>query len=114
MMKAGINPTIYGTGRHRRDYVYIDDAIEALIKAVDNHPPTFCGIYNIGTGINYSVKSVMKIIGEELKVDIETIYLPVKQDEPMETLAKCEKALTWLGWKSTISLREGIGKILWT
>lgn len=67
MLKEG--GKIHGTGRNSRDYVYIDDVINALIMAKD-WP---AGIYNIGTGISTSVNQIADLLKIKKEYDDEVV-----------------------------------------
>lgn len=98
-MKKGIRPIIFGDGEQVRDFIYIDDIIDTIL---DNHHLT--GIIDIGSGISTSFNDVVKIINEELKTDIEPVYI----DKPRQYIDKT-KCMNPAGIK--VSLREGIKKI---
>jgi len=102
----GENPTIYGNGEKRRDYVYIDDVNNFHILAMDNEK-TNNSIYNIGSGKNYSVNEIYNIIKGLIGVNIEPVY---KKDLPGEaeiTLADISKTKS-LGWEPKINLEDGL------
>ena len=69
-MSNGIQPRIYGSGEQERDFVYVDDAVEANIKCLRDD---VVGAYNIGTGIKTTVREVldklMQHYGKEIKVE---------------------------------------------
>jgi UDP-glucose 4-epimerase len=85
--------TIFGDGTDTRDYVHLDDIINALVKAQDWKS----GIYNIATGIETSVNQVVDLIGVKKK------YLPAVKAQKRSCL-NINKALK-AGWKPLIHLK---------
>ena len=105
-MKKGRNPEIYGDGEQRRDFVYAGDVVQAMKKA-----STVKGfeVFNVGTGVNYSLNELVEILNAELGSDIKPKYvkMPVS-NYVMETKADITKAEKKLGFKAKVSLGEGI------
>lgn len=105
-MKKGESPVIYGDGTQRRDFIYVDDVVEALIKASQ-----FKGFdtFNVGTGKNFSLNELVELLNKMLQKNIKPKYIemPVK-NYVHETLADITKAEKKLGFKATTSLEEGL------
>lgn len=91
---------IVNDGEQRRDFVHVDDVVEANIRASKYHDCYGC-TFNIGTGTNYSVNEIADMFGGE-KVYGET------RVEAKETLAKVERAKKDLKWEPTKTLPEWI------
>ena len=97
---------IWGDGKVERDYIYIDDTIEALSIAKDVQ--TEEKVFNIGSGQSYSIcdiiNEVEKIAGKSIKQE----YKPSRnQDVPVNVL-DISLAKEKLGWMPKVSLEEGI------
>ena len=100
-MKAGKPITIEGDGSQSRDLIYISDVINALIMASQS---TMTGeVFNVGTGVSTSMNEIIKILGTP-----RTLYNAEIDDAPHSTQADITKITTILGWKPSISIREGI------
>jgi len=97
---------IYGNGEQKRDFVYVDDVVDALERAMAS---THDGIYNVGTGKSYSLNEMLGMLEKRLNVDIKPKYIenPMK-NYVMVTLASTEKARRDLGLEAKISLKDGI------
>lgn len=95
----------------KRDYVYIDDLIDAIIKSVDLDQKF--NIFNIGMGISYSVAElidlIQKIKGTNLVVQSDSER---RAEEVMDTKADITKAIAILGWSPKWTLKSGIQKML--
>lgn len=102
----GEQPVIYGDGEKRRDFIYIDDINDAHVLLM-NEEKANNEVYNIGSGINYSVNEIYKVIKSLLGVDINPAYLDNLSGEAQITLADCAK-LQSLGWQPKTSLEEGV------
>jgi nucleoside-diphosphate-sugar epimerase len=91
----------------RRDYVYVRDVVDAMVKAVE----TGRGfrVFNLGSGASHSVADLIRTIQEVWGTD-----LPVRSDgrrrpdEIMDTVADIARAEQQLGWKPRFTLRQGI------
>ena len=102
---------IYGDGNQRRDATYVSDVVDAFILAMNLPLPLKKGnkvylpamIFNIGTGANYTLNKIAKMIGTRIK------YVPVPFTGYVdETLANPELAQSQLGFKAQISLEKGL------
>ena len=91
---------IVNDGEQRRDFIHVDDVVEANIRASKYHDCYGC-TFNIGTGTNYSVNEIADMFGGE-KVYGET------RMEARETLAKIGRAKKDLKWEPTKKLPEWI------
>ena len=94
----------------RRDYLYLDDLIDALVRTLDPKPG--CQIYNIGYGSSLSVAEIVEAIqavaGTALQVINESI--PRKNEIP-DVYADFSRARNELHWQPQCSFEEGIKKI---
>jgi len=110
----GRDLTVYGTGNQTRDFIYVDDTIEASIACIDNQK-VVGEIINIATGrettINNLAKKILKITGKKVKIK------RVKErliDNIPKRVADIQKAQKRLSFKPKTSLEEGLKKTyLW-
>jgi UDP-glucose 4-epimerase len=102
----GEQPTIYGTGEKRRDFIHVDDINDFHIKCMTDERTTG-NVYNLGSGINFSVNEIYEIIGRLLKTDKEPLYKPDLPGEAFANLADISAAKN-LGWSPKISLEDGL------
>ncbi len=71
---AGKNPKLFdGSDKILRDFIYIEDIIQANIKAMN---PKESGIYNVGTGKARSFQDIVDILQKELGTELECKYIP--------------------------------------
>jgi len=98
-----------GKKESKRDFIFIDDVISAYISANDltNH----CGeIYNIGSGIQYSVGQVTNTIQNIMKSNIKVEWdnESNRQYEPQMWVGNIEKAKKDLNWEPKYTIKDGI------
>jgi GDP-4-dehydro-6-deoxy-D-mannose reductase len=95
----------------KRDYLYIDDLIEAIIIA--SKETTGLQIYNLGSGKSISVKDLINLIGKIIGKDIESFENNIERlNEIEDVIADVSLAKKNLGWQPNINLEEGLKEIL--
>ena len=99
LIKQGKPCTIVNNGKQRRDFVYVEDIVNANIRAATKKRKLNGSVFNIGSGENYSVNELADAMGGE-KVYGE------KRIEPFETLADITKAEINLGWTPKTNLLD--------
>lgn len=97
----------------RRDYLYLDDMVDALIRTIDSKPGYH--IYNIGYGSSLSVGEIVEVIqsvaGTSLPVVSENAP---RQNEISDVYADTGKAMRELHWHPRYSLKEGINTMIFS
>jgi len=105
---AGLTPKLFkGSDKILRDFVYIEDIIQANIKASN---PKKSGIYNVGTGKARSFEDIVNILQKELKIDNGKEYIPnpfIGQYQ-FFTQANISTTKEFLDYQPKFSLEEGI------
>ena len=96
--------TIVGDGTQRRDFIYVGDVAKAnLIAAEATLDKKYFGqVFNIGSGINYSVQEIADAISDN------QTYIPKREGEMETTWSNIEKASEILGWKPEVDVLEWI------
>ena len=109
-MKKNETPVIYGDGEQRRDFIYVKDVVNACVLAMNSDK---IGIFNVGTGKDYSLNELIDILNDTLEKNIEPKYVenPIK-NYVQNTKANTEKAKKELGFEYKYSLKEGIEKLI--
>lgn len=98
--------TVYGDGSVVRDFIYIDDAIKAIIKIANGENKH--RIFNIGCGYGTSIKQVLETISKALETELNVMYKDGRKvDVPINYLdiSRYEK---YYGKLNPISLDEGV------
>jgi len=110
-MRNGDRPVLYGDGTQTRDFIHVSDVVVALIAAADNH---LDGIYNVGTGEQFSFNYIVELINEELDTDIEPKYVENPIPERVyvnDTIADISKLAAETDWEPSVNIREGIRRV---
>jgi len=96
--------TIIGDGEQRRDFTYVGDVVNANIMAAISNPDSeaFGQVYNVGTGVNYSINQVSKMISDNV------INIPPRLGECRVTLANNKKFSSTFGWTPTMKLEDWV------
>jgi len=99
-------PTIFGNGEKRRDFIHVDDINDFHIQCMED-PLTDRKVFNLGSGINYSINEVYQTIASLLKSDRNPQYLNDLPGEAIANLADIAEVQK-LGWSPKIGLEEGL------
>jgi nucleoside-diphosphate-sugar epimerase len=102
----GDPPIIYGTGEKRRDFVHIDDVNDFHLFCVMDERTTG-KVFNVGSGVNYSINEMYQRISRLLGVHIPPVYRSDLPGEAVQTLADITEARR-LGWTPRVSLDDGL------
>ena len=105
-MKAGQRPRIFKHGEQKRDFVYVKDAVEGSIRALE---ASQSGIYNLGSGRARSFNELVHILNKCLGTNFQPDYI----DNPHAhyqnfTEADLRKARNALGYEPRFRLEEGV------
>ena len=97
--------TIWGTGMPRREFLHVDDLADAVLFLMNNYNGN--EIINIGTGVDISISNLAELISEKVKYTGSLKYDSTKMNGTPQKLLDISK-INYLGWKSKISLSEGL------
>lgn len=110
MIKKALNNEklpIYGDGKNIRNWIYVEDNCEAILKILENGKNG--EIYNVCSEDNYSNNEVAKMILKELNQDISLIsYIPDRKGHDRKYSIDNSKIKNELGWSTNIDFKEGI------
>ena len=99
----------YGDGLQTRDFVYVDDVVEALILAIGT---TCQGEINIATGIETSLLELRAVIERVLGRPMKVKIAPENPGEQKHSCLDAGRAKTVLAWQATIGLEEGVRRTI--
>lgn len=102
-------PTIYGDGKQTRDYVYVLDVVDALIKSSETDDNLFL---NIGTGVETSVNELVSILSQKISWDGEPEYAPRREGELLRSVLNNERAKGEIGWEPKYTLDIGLDELI--
>lgn len=104
-MLRGKQPIIYGTGKQKRDFVFVDDVAEAFLLAMKSEKS---GIYNIGTGKETSINEIFDKIKEILSAEGKKVYQKAKLGDLKRSCLNISKAKKELKWQPKYNLEKGL------
>jgi UDP-glucuronate 4-epimerase len=99
--------SLFGDGRTRRDYTYVDDVVSGICAAM-RYDQSMYEIINIGNSRTVTLLEMVQILEDVLRTRAKIDYQPMQPGDVPETYADQSKARRLLGFEPRIELREGI------
>ena len=97
---------VYGNGKQYRDFIYVDDVIEALLLASEKGGNQ--GVIQIGSEIPTSIKCLAETVANISGKNIRIQYDESKPTGDIGRISNCERARQILGWQAKTALEEGV------
>lgn len=111
-MCAGERPVIYADGNQTRDFIYVDDAVQANLLAADASIPLKGEVLNVGCGQRISVNQLVQEINGILGTNLMPIYQEPRVGEVRHSQADISKIKDLLGFEPRVSLKMGLEKLI--
>jgi UDP-glucose 4-epimerase len=106
---AGKRCTIFGDGHQTRDFVYVDDVVDAFARAATRGSGL---LVNVGTGVETSVNDLYATMASAVGVTRAPEREPARPGELLRSALDPGRAAIHLGWKSWTSMEEGVSNVL--
>lgn len=106
---AGEPITIHGDGSQTRSFCYVDDTVEAILRAADSD---FYEPINIGNDEELTVRQVAEVVVEMTRSSSEIIYIERPVNDPERRKPDLTRAKELLGWAPTTPWREGFARTI--
>jgi len=106
---AGEQCTIFGTGEQTRDFVYVDDVVDAFARAATRGSGL---LMNIGTGHETSVNRLYQTMADGAGVAAPAAYAPARPGELARSSLNPGRAAIHLGWEPWTTLEQGTSEVL--
>lgn len=110
-MVSGRVPTIFGDGESTRDYVFVDDVVDAFARAATTDRE-ISGLLNVGTGEQTTVNEVHRLIAHATNGSSLPAYAAARNGEVRSIALSNRRCRTELGWQPAVSLPEGIARTI--
>ena len=111
-IKNGHDLNIFEDGMESRDFVYIDDVVEATISAMESEKANG-QVFNVGTGIAINVKTVADVLIEKYNIPVKSVISGnYRLGDIRHNIADISKISTLLGFKPQYNFNEGIQKFV--
>ncbi|WP_088072483.1 NAD-dependent epimerase [Gottfriedia luciferensis] len=112
----GLPIEVYNYGDMKRDFTYIDDVIESIVRIIKNGPPnelsSFYKLYNIGNHQPVKLNYFIEVLEEQLGRKATVQLLPLNTGEVLETYADIEQLVNDIKYSPNTSIEEGISKFV--
>lgn len=105
----GESCTVFGTGEQTRDFVYVDDVVDAFSRAADAGSGE---LFNIGTSEETSVNRLYQAMADAAGVDAAAVMADARAGELDRSALDRSKATEALGWSPQVSLDDGVARVL--
>jgi nucleoside-diphosphate-sugar epimerase len=102
-------PTIYGDGEHTRDFTYVANVVDGVLRACTAENASG-EVINVATGGRISLNTLFKTIRELVRANIEPIYADPRPGDVKDSQADISKARRILGYQPIVSFEDGLAK----
>ena len=125
---SGKKIQVFNYGKHRRDFTYIDDIVEGVVRVIDRPAesnPNWSGkapdpgsslapwkVYNIGNNSPVELMDYIYAIENALGIEVEKELLPLQPGDVPDTFADVEDLVSDFDYKPSINVNEGIRKFI--
>jgi UDP-glucose 4-epimerase len=110
LARDGGRPTVFGTGRQTRDYVYVADVVAAVLAAEASDD---AGPINVGTGVETSVLELVELVGSAFgRDDFEPEFAPAREGEIERTVLDTAGAAERLDWRTERTIEAGLEQLV--
>lgn len=110
-MSAGRTPTIFGDGLQSRDFTYVADAVQALVRAAEA-PAASGSVYNIGRGGSINLLQLVQHLNDLLGTRIVATHGPARAGDVRHSQADISRARLDLGYEPKVTFVEGLRQTL--
>lgn len=109
-LKEGKAPTIHGDGEQTRDFTFVENAVQANLRALFAPEKAINQVYNVAYGNRISLNSLWNNLQEISQIKLDAVYGPNRAGDVRDSLADISKAKEQLGYQPRFSVREGLEK----
>lgn len=107
-LRGNVPVELWGTGLPRREFLHVDDLADAVVFSLENKMENH--LFNVGSGIDLCIRDLAALVQSIVGHSGEIIWDTSKPDGTPRKLLDCSR-INSLGWKSSISLDQGIAKV---
>jgi UDP-glucose 4-epimerase len=107
-MLSGQPPVVFGDGRQSRDFTFIDNMVDALIRAAEAGPEASGEVMNIGCGDRITLLDLVAALNELLGADLAPTFTDPRPGDVRDSEASIDRAARLIGYRPTVDVREGL------
>ena len=96
---------IWGDGQVVRDYLYVGDAVRAIVAAGDS---SYCGVVNVGSGKGLSINQVLELIENVVGAPARRRYITGRAFDVPSNILDISRAASAIGWAPSTSFQDGL------
>jgi len=127
-MRAGEPIDVFNHGRHRRDFTFIDDIVEGVVRVMDHVPTANAAwdakhpdpassrapfrVFNIGNRTSVELMTFIELLERALGVQAEKRFLPAQPGDVEDTLADMTDLETAIGYAPKVAIEEGVERFI--
>jgi UDP-glucose 4-epimerase len=108
---AGRAPTIHGDGEQTRDFTYVANVVDGVLRA-SSAPGVSGEVINIATGGRISLNQLFRTIRDLVGASVEPVYAAPRRGDVRDSRADVEKAQRLLGYEPSVAFDEGLRKTI--
>jgi nucleoside-diphosphate-sugar epimerase len=110
-LPAGKQPVIYGDGGQTRDFTYVANVVDGVLKACAA-PKATGEVINVATGLRISLNELLETLNKIVGSNLKAIYKDARAGDVRDSQADISKAKALLGYAPTVNLEEGLRRTL--
>ena len=107
----GRSPVIYGDGEHSRDFTYVANVVDGVLRACET-PAASGTVVNVATGGRVTLNELVRMMNRTLGTNLPPIYKEPRLGDVRDSQADITKAQELLGYRPSVSCEEGLRRTL--
>ena len=111
-LKDGVSPIMHGDGKQTRDFTYVENAVQANIRAFFAPDTSVNEVYNIAYGDRISLNTLWSDLQDISQIELQANYGPTRNGDIKDSLANISKAKNLLEYDPLFSAKEGM-EVTW-
>tara|TARA_B100002051_G_scaffold209107_1_gene200538 strand:+ start:1097 stop:2050 length:954 start_codon:yes stop_codon:yes gene_type:complete len=101
--------TLYGEGMQTRSFCYVDDLVQGFLKLMEGE---HTGPMNLGNPGEFTILQLAELVRERINPDLEFVFEPLPQDDPLQRQPVIALAQQQLGWNPSVHLAAGLDRTI--
>ena len=110
-LSTGQRPTIYGDGEQTRDFTYVANVVDGVLRAADT-PGVGGEVFNVATSRRISLNELLRAMNGIIGTRLEAVYAEARAGDVMDSQADIRKAELVLGYRPLVSFEEGLRRTI--